>query len=849
MDHGEREKRSDHSNGFIQQSASRAKTALSGVKEKLPALRGKKSDRPKKVRTKEDRRHTWFIVGTIALILVLAIGMFAGIFMVYVNKVLKGSAELDMSEYSMAVSTELYCKDPTSGDWKMYQTLYAGKDRVWVDYDQIPDSMWKAAVAIEDKRFFKHHGVDWTRTVSAVFNMFLGMRNTFGGSTITQQLIKNVTEDDDVTVKRKVTEIFRALDFEKQYTKEEILEMYLNTIYLGNSCYGVSTAATTLYNKDVSQLSLAECACLIGITNNPSVYNPLRSDECLANNREREVTILDAMLKQKLISQEEHDAAVNEDVAFTNGTTILGNSTVVQEVPDPDAITPTVSKANNSYFTDQVIDDVVDALVEKYGYTADVAENKLFHSGYKVYTTQNPTIQDIAENVFENTDYAQYTDSSGEPLQAAITIVDPYTGDVVALVGGTGAKDVDRGWNWATSARQCGSAIKPIATYAPALDDGTITAASVFDDYPVRILNDIAWPKNSTNAYTGFVSVQQAITNSINTVAVRVNELYGVSKSYQFLTQKLGFTTLEEGDINSAALGLGGFTEGVTTEEMAAAYASFVNDGVYTKPRTFSKVEDANGNVILENESVSNVAMKDTTAYLMRGMLQSVVASGTGTSARFSGMSIGGKTGTTDTSANRYFVGFTPYYSAAVWCGYKSNENVGAGGNPSAVLWREVMEQIHSGLSDPGFHSVDETKLTTVSVCMDSGMLATDACANDPRGSRVRSVVVAADTAPKETCTMHQAISYCADGKCEATTSCPSASLTSMIALNYNREVINDIATAETPYLIQTLKGTGVCPIHGGLAPSTSTDGTTPSTDGTTPSTGGTTTPTGGTTP
>jgi penicillin-binding protein 1A len=282
---------------------------------------------------------------------------------------------------------------------------------------------------------------------------------------------------------------------------------------------------------------------------------------------------------------------------------------------------------------------------------------------------------------------------------------------------------------------------------------------------------------------------------------------------------------------------------------MAAAYASFVNDGVYTKPRTFSKVEDANGNVILENESVSNVAMKDTTAYLMRGMLQSVVASGTGTSARFSGMSIGGKTGTTDTSANRYFVGFTPYYSAAVWCGYKSNENVGAGGNPSAVLWREVMEQIHSGLSDPGFHSVDETKLTTVSVCMDSGMLATDACANDPRGSRVRSVVVAADTAPKETCTMHQAISYCADGKCEATTSCPSASLTSMIALNYNREVINDIATAETPYLIQTLKGTGVCPIHGGLAPSTSTDGTTPSTDGTTPSTGGTTTPTSGTTP
>jgi penicillin-binding protein 1A len=852
MEHGEREKRNKHNEqkeSFFQQSANRAKKAVSGAKDKIAKVTEKKGERPKKVRTKEQRRHTWFIVGTVALILVLTIAMFAGIFMVYVNKVLKGSAELDLSEYSMSMSTELYNKNPDTGEWEMYQTLYQGKDRIWVDYDKIPENLWKAAVAIEDKRFFTHHGVDWNRTASAVFNMFLGMRNTFGGSTITQQLIKNVTEDDEVTVKRKVTEIFRALDFEKQYTKEEILEMYLNTIYLGNSCYGASTAATNLYNKDVSQLSLAECACMIGITNNPSIYNPLRNAETLANNREREVTILSAMLKQKWITQEEYDAAVNEDVAFTNGTTILGNSTQVQEVPDPNAeTTPVESKAKNSYFTDQVITDVVDALIEKYGYTNEVAENKLFSGGYKIYTTENPKVQDVAEDVFENTDYYNDTDSHGNPLELAMTVVDPYTGDVVAMVGGTGAKTIDRGWNWATSPRQCGSAIKPLATYAPALDDGTITAASIIDDYPVRVLDNKAWPKNSHGSYTGFTTIQTAITNSINTVAVRVNEMYGVTKSYQFLTQKLGFTTLEEGDINSAALGLGGFTNGVTTEDMAAAYASFVNDGVYTKPRTFIKVEDGSGNVILENESASNVAMKETTAYLMRGMLQNVVSGGTGTEARFSGMSIGGKTGTTDTAENRYFVGFTPYYCAAVWCGYESNEDVNAGGNPAAVLWRQVMSRVHEGLSDPGFHSVDSSELTTVTVCASSGMLATDECAKDPRGSQVRTVVVAKDTAPTQPCTMHQSVSYCADGKCLATASCPASSLTTMVALNYNREVINDITTAESPYLLQTLKGTGVCAVHGGTTlPGTTTPGTekpgeTPTPGGTQPE-GGSTTP------
>ena len=837
MEHGENGKNKPKISDMIRQSANQI-----GRRSRKEENMDKPGPEQKKAKKKGDPKKVWFIIGTIFLILVLTIGMFAGIFLIYVNKALKGNTEVNMAEYNLDVSTELYCKNADTGEWEMYQTLYGDKNRIWVSYDEIPDTVWKAAVSIEDKRFFDHHGVDWWRTTHAVFNMFFGMQDTFGGSTITQQLIKNITTDNETTVKRKVTEIYRALQFEKKYSKEEILEMYLNTIYLGQQCYGVKTAAKEYFNKSVSDLTLAESASLIAITNNPSLYCPTLSEECRQNNRDREVNILNAMLEQGRISQAEHDAAVNEDVVFTNGTTIMGNTAEVQAATEE---TTSASTANYSYFTDQVIDDVIRDLQTTFGYTPEMASNLVFQGGYKIYTTQNPKYQSIAENVFENTDYVGSTDSNGEQLQAGITVMDPYTGDVVALVGGTGTKDYDRSWNWATSARQCGSAIKPIATYAPALDNGTITTASALDDYPVRVLNGSPWPYNSRAGFYGLTTVQTALIESLNTVAVRVNEMYGVHNSYEFMTQKLGFTTLSETDgQQSGNMGLGGLTEGVTTEEMAAAYSIFVNDGVYTTPRTYSKVEDANGNVILNNETKSNAAIKETTAYLMRGMLSSVITGGTGYNAYFSGMSMGGKTGTTDDDKDRYFVGYTPYYCAAVWCGYKSNEVVRASGNPSAILWRQVMSQIHEGMSDPGFHQVT-SGLTTVTVCMDSGLLATDACANDIRGSRVRTVTVAADTAPTAACGLHKTINYCNDGKVEATAKCPAASVSSKSAVDYNREEIAGITAADTPYLLKTLKGDGTCPVHKVALPTTggtTTGGTT--TGGTT--TGGTTT--GGTT-
>lgn len=791
-------------------------------KTEQSAKTGKKSGKGRRV-----GRTIGIVLGTILLVTVLTSAIFAGIFMTYVNTSLKGHVEVDMSEYDQKVSTELYYQDPDTKEPVMYQTLFGDENRIWVDFDSIPKNLREATIAIEDKRFESHHGVDWHGTVRAVFRT-LTNGNTQGGSTITQQLIKNVTGNNENTVKRKVTEVYRALALEKDYSKDEVLEMYLNTIYLGNQCYGVQTASRMYFHKDVSELTLAECACLISITNNPSQYDPLRSDWTREQNRNRQLDVLDAMLAQEKIDQATYDAAKAQEVVFTNGYTNLGNYVGPQEEDEKPAV---VSTANNSYFTDEVITDVAEKFVEVFGLTDDPADadgyvrtafekavSKVYNGGYKIYTTQNPKIQDIAESVFENTNYANYTDSKGEPLQAAITIVDPYTGDVVAMVGGTGAKEVDRGWNWATSARQPGSATKPVSVYAPALDNGTITAASAIDDYPVRDLPGYgAWPSNSGSGFRGLTSFYTALVRSLNTCAVRTVEELGTYQSYTFMVEKLGFTTLTQADSQqSGNMGLGGYEYGVTTEEMAAAYGAFVNDGVYTPPRTFYRVEDSQGNLVCENNKESNVAMKATTAYIIRQTLKSVITSGTGGEARFSGMTIAGKTGTTDENRDRYFAGFSPYYSAAVWTGYKSNERFSESlGNPSAVLWREVMRRIHDGLENKDFNSC--SGLTQVTVCQDSGLLATEACTHDLRGNRVTTVTVAADTAPTQSCNVHKMVRYCKDGKHLATEYCPASSVVEIAALDWNREIIKDIKAQDDEYLLQTLTGKEegeLCPVH-----------------------------------
>ena len=773
-------------------------------------------DNDRQERTPRRRRSGWQkagrIIGTLLLVFVLTGAIFAGIFSAYVNSSMRGKVEVYLDEFETKVSTELYYQEPESGEWVMYQTLFMdAENRIWANLDQIPKNLQNAVVAIEDKRFYTHKGVDWHGTARAILSTLFG-GSVQGGSTITQQLVKNVTGDNQSTVKRKVTEIYRALDLEKRYEKDEILEAYLNEVYFGHSCYGVVTAAMTYFDKDVSELSLAECASLVAITNNPSLYDPIEASWSRENNRERQLLVLGAMLDQEKISQEAYDAAKAEDIVFANGYTISGKYVGSDPSKGNDASTGSTgdtgdgstgdtgdgstgdtgeqlpsdeaenkpSKSSQSYFTDAVIDDVAAALVEKYGLT-DITDpqtgevttafeqgvNMVYGKGYKIYTTQNPNYQAIAEEVCSDTANLPYTttytngygEQETEQLQVGMTIVDPYTGYVVAMVGGAGVKEGARVWNWATSARQCGSAIKPISVYAPALDDGTINGATAIDDYPVMVLNDMAYPKNANGRYMGLTPLHTAIARSTNTCAVRVVQEYGTGRAYDFMTNRLGFTTLTFQDSQQVGnMGLGGLDRGVTTEEMAAAFGAFANEGVYTAPRTFIRVEDPDGNVIIENEAKSSVAMKDTTAALMNSLLQEVVNAGTGYEGRISGMHVAGKTGTTNNDQDRYFVGYTPYYSCAVWVGYAHNQRIVASGNPAASMWQKVMSRVHQGLADKDFFSC--SGLTYVKVCADSGLLATDSCAEDCRGSRVYTALVAADNAPSAYCTMHTSPIY-----------------------------------------------------------------------------------------
>ena len=814
-------KRRRSSQGFMERVKQSARHIQQDAKEGAHRLQHEAEERVEHM-TPEQRngwRKAGRIIGTILLVGVLTIAIFSGIFMAYVNSALRGKVEVYLDEFEASVSTELYYQDPDTQEWVMYQTLFMNaEDRIWTDLDNIPKHLQEAVIAIEDKRFESHHGVDWKGTTRAIFRTLTGS-SVQGGSTITQQLVKNVTGDNQVTVKRKITEIYRALELEKRYEKDEILEAYLNEVFFGNRCYGVVTASKKYFNKDVSELTLAESASLVAITNNPSRFDPMRNDWTRENNRERQLLVLEAMLEQGKIDEATYEAAKNEDVVFADGYTITGkyvgsdpeklnhteDTTDEADTDTADDEEENLLPAENSWFTDAMIDDVAEALVEKLGLTDKVnsdtgktvsayeqAVNMVYGKGYKIYTTQNPKYQKIAEDVCYNLDNipytASYTDSEGnkstDQLQIALTVVDPTNGYVVAMIGGAGEKTVDRGWNWAVNARQCGSAIKPLSTYAPALDDGTINGASVIDDYPM-LLNGDVWPRNFDWRYRGLTALHTALAQSLNTCAVRTNLAYGVGRSYDFLVDKLGFENLTFTDSQQVGnMALGGFEKGVTTEEMAAAFATFVNEGIYTKPRTFIRVEDANGNVILENEAQSNVAIKNTTAAIMNKLLQEVARVGTGNEAQFSGMHIAGKTGSTNSNKERYFVGYTPYYTCAVWAGYQHNQQIVASGNPCSAIFRKVMSAIHEDLPDKDFFSC--SGVTSVTVCADSGMLASEYCTMDVRGSRAYSALCATDNVPTTVCTMHTAPTYTVnmvDGDGNVTTATGSL-------LNYQRELI-----------------------------------------------------------
>ncbi len=624
------------------------------------------------------------IIVTVVLVLLTTMLLFVCIFAFYVKTSLVDELDISLDDFSLSESSTVY-----DSEGNVLATLSGSENRIWVDYEDIPEDLEHALVAIEDKRFYDHKGVDWYRTVGAVFNMFLGMRDNFGGSTITQQLIKNLTGDNEVTVQRKLVEIFRALEFEKKYDKEEIIEWYLNAVYFGEGCNGIYTAAQTYFGKEPSELSLAECASIVGIVNLPTYYSPFYSVE---NNKTRQETVLREMYEQGYITYDEYTEAVNEELVFVRSETEVATQEIY------------------IYYVEAVIDDVIADLMEVRGVNYETAQTLIYSGGYQIYTCCDTRIQGIVDTYYENLEnFPRLNYSTDQQLQSAIVIMDPYTGEIVAMSGGVGEKTGNLVLNRATdTTRAPGSSIKPLSVYTPALDLGIITQNTlVMDGAPDAGLYTLEhssfYPRNSGSQYLNEpVTIRYGLVRSLNTVAVQILDKLGFETSYSYLRDVFGITTLVDADYSPSPLALGQLTNGVTVREMAQAYSVLVNDGTFTESRTYSRVLDSNGNVVLDNPASQRSAVRVNAARNMIDMMVGSVTGGTSGGAGFYGMEVAGKTGTSGSSNDRWFAGMTPYYVGVVWTGYDIPVGL-SGSNPAISIWRNIMQQVHEGFEYRSF--------------------------------------------------------------------------------------------------------------------------------------------------
>ena len=632
-----------------------------------------------------------------------------GIFMFSYIMSLRGEEiDIDLHSLNLDYTSFIYVNDE-SGNPVEYKSLYGGEsNRIWVDYQDIPQYMKDAMVAIEDKRFWEHNGVDWWRTLGAASNL-LSSGGSFGGSTITQQLIKNLTGESDVSISRKLKEIFRAENLEKKYTKEEILECYLIVVNFGSGCKGVQAAANLYFGKDIKDCSLAECAAIAGITQNPYAYSPMNFPD---QNKERQQIVLSEMYNQETITKEEYDQAMSESENM---------NFVFQEATETGA-----DDTINNWYIDTMIQDVVSDLQSELGYTKEDAQNMIYYGGLKIYSAMDSSAQEMAENAVAN----DRNLNSDPDMQCGVYMMD-YSGRVLAIVGSSDEKEGNMWFNYATDAkRQPGSSFKPIAAYAPAIDKGIINYSSIVQDEPIPNYFDdgTAGPNNYDHQFRGPVTVQYALQQSYNPPAVRVYQQLGPQNAYNFLTQKLGFTSLVGGGVDDSNLGvaIGGVHEGVTVKEMTAAFQIFGNGGQYNEPYTYYYVEDHDGNVILDNrDNISTQAIKSSTATIMQKLLTTVVTQGTGTGAGVTGWQIYGKTGTTDIDDNSYFVGGSPYAVIGVWTGYQ---------NPSRLRNTNASKSVFQSLMGAYLNTkqlkqfTTDSSVTSAVYCTQSGNLAGPGC-------------------------------------------------------------------------------------------------------------------------
>ncbi|CEO23770.1 penicillin-binding protein [[Clostridium] sordellii] len=611
---------------------------------------------------------------------------------------------------------------------------------------EIPANMKNAVLAIEDHTFYEHHGINIKRTMGAFVQNFKSGYKSQGASTITQQLAKNMYLTNEKTYKRKIKELYYALKLEKELSKDEILLAYLNTLSLGQGTRGVKAAAAKYFDKDVSQLDLAECALLAGITKYPSKYSAYKTSKLNLNDdldnaqiliysqdyvptdddlemyrilhengkvddltydalrkgrkviyqakfneesKKRQEVVLSRMLELGYITRSQYDEAIKEEIKIK-----LGDK---------------AENENSSYFNSLVKKDVMQALVKE-GYTKDEAEDMLYNGGLRIYSTIDSTTQDIVEKEYEDDSNfpGTYTDGHGNlQPQSAMVIMDNNNGQIKAMIGGRGIGGESL-YNRATNPRQPGSSIKPLAVYLPLMERVGMTPQSNLPDQPIKKLNGKDWPRNFAGVYYGTVGMSTAVKHSYNASVVQGAAMLGKneSESMEIVLKALkdvGITTINDTKDKYYPTVLGGMDKGVSPLEMTAAYATIANGGVYVEPMTFTKIELSDGSTLLENKPKKKRVYSENTAYYMTKMLEGAVNDGTGKAARLSGMAVAGKTGTTSNNRDAWFCGYTPYYTASVWIGNDRANSLSQGSKIAASLWRDIMDPVHSGLEGRQF--------------------------------------------------------------------------------------------------------------------------------------------------
>ncbi|SHI58612.1 transglycosylase domain-containing protein [Parasporobacterium paucivorans] len=767
----------------------------------------------------------------------------------------------------------------------------SGSNRELASIDQMPSSLTWAFVDIEDERFYEHNGIDLKGILRAAFVAVTSRDFSEGASTITQQLIKNNVFENGgqesnigALFVRKLQEQYLSIELEKVMGKNEILENYLNTINLGSGNYGVKAAVKFYFNKDLSELTVSECAVIAAIAQNPTRLNPLTNPE---NNAERRKKILSNMLSNGHITEAEYEEAMNDDVYSR-----------IQSVSDSN------DSSIYSYFTDALIDQVLTDLEEQKGYTSAQAINALYNGGLSIYTTQDSTIQQICDEELANdANYAtkiEYSTSwtwsiqksdgtnknysqenilsyhkkdlgetsykliyatkeaaqadidafkasvleEGDTVlgentiftpqpQASFSVVDQTTGYVKALVGGRGTKETSLSLNRATdTTRQPGSCFKIVAAYAPALDTAGYTLGTVIDDAPFNYAN--GQPVNNWySGYRGLSTVREGIRDSMNILAVKTITAITPSLAYDYLLN-FGFSTLTEDDINQATA-LGGITYGVTNLELCSAYATIANGGVYTEPTLYTKILDSEGQVLIEHTAKTHTVLKESTAYLLTNAMQDVITSGTGKTAAVPGMTVAGKTGTSQDTNDLWFAGYTPYLTAAIWIGYDENKQMSDVSYHNRI-WSKIMTRIDSafGYTDTPFKTPDS--IEAAQICSISGKLAIPGvCDHDPAGSTVITEYFAKGTVPTETCNAHTSVTICNVSGQLANEYCPADSLTQKVFRIRPEGSVG--VTPDTAFEMPAGLLDNVCTIHTAVPSTTAPASTEKATEGSTAST------------